>query len=146
MLTTDTTESGLERLICTALAGHACDPSDGTDAAAPRSASGGAGWSGGRPVVKAFNKLFGNIPWEDADRVRQLITETSPSRVAEDAAFQNALRNSDEQNARVEHANVLQRVMKDEMKLFKEFTDSEGFKCWMVDTVYRLASGRAAAR
>ena len=101
-------------------------------------------------IVKAFNALFGNIPWEDADRVRQLITETIPARVAEDAAFQNALRNSDEQNARVEHANVLQRVMtsvmKDDMKLYQQFTDNEGFKRWMVDAVYELASGRAGAR
>ncbi len=28
-MTTDTTERGLERLICTALAGHPCDPPGG---------------------------------------------------------------------------------------------------------------------
>ena len=118
-----------------------------------------AGGGGHRPepemdrlsnIVKTFNELFGNIPWEDADRVRQLITETIPSRVAGDAAFQNALRNSDEQNARVEHAKVLQRVMtsvmQDDMKLFKQFTDNEGFKRWMVDAVYELASRQAGAR
>ena len=101
-------------------------------------------------IIKAFNDLFGNIPWEDADRVRQLITETIPARVAEDAAFQNALRNSDEQNARVEHGNVLKRVMtsvmKDDMKLYKQFTDNEGFKRWMVDAIYELASRRAVAQ
>ena len=101
-------------------------------------------------IVKAFNEHFGNIPWEDADRVRQLVTETIPSRVAEDAAFRNALQHSDEQNARVEHANVLQRVMtsvmKDDMKLYQQFTDNDGFKRWMVDTVYELASGQAGAR
>ena len=101
-------------------------------------------------IIKTFNDLFGNIAWEDADRVQELITETIPARVAEDAAFQNALRHSDEQNARVEHAKVLQRVMtsvmKDDMKLFKEFTDNESFKHWMANAVYDLASGRTEAQ
>ena len=30
------------------------------------------------------------LPWEDADRVTQLITETLPARVAADTAFRNA--------------------------------------------------------
>ena len=38
-------------------------------------------------ILKAFNELFGDIEWDDADRVRQLITETIPSRVAADTAF-----------------------------------------------------------
>ena len=47
---TDTSERGLERLICTALAGSACDP--GTvraDAVRERPAAYGAGWICGRP-------------------------------------------------------------------------------------------------
>ena len=39
-------------------------------------------------IIKAFNDLFGNIPWEDGDRVLQLITETIPSRVAQGHRFQ----------------------------------------------------------
>ena len=31
--------------------------------------------------------------WQDADRVRELIAESIPSRAAEDAAFRNAQRN-----------------------------------------------------
>ena len=46
---TDTSERGLERLICTALAGHSCEPpQDGRAAAAP-AAYGGVGWIGGSP-------------------------------------------------------------------------------------------------
>ena len=82
--------------------------------------------------------------------MKELITRAIPERVAEDAAFQNALRNSGEENARVEHVNVLRRVMtsvmKDDMKLFKQFTDDPGFKRWMVDTIYALASERATAQ
>ncbi|MFV2074306.1 MAG: hypothetical protein ACC742_16895, partial [Thermoanaerobaculales bacterium] len=49
-MTTDTTERGLERLICTALTGHACDPGAAiTDEARERPAVYGAGWIGGDP-------------------------------------------------------------------------------------------------
>ena len=45
---TDTTEQGLERLICTALAGHPCDPPPVQSAKPNRQpAHGGVGWSGG---------------------------------------------------------------------------------------------------
>ena len=48
-MTTDTSERGLERLICTALAGHACDPpKEGRMAEAP-AGYGGVGWTGGSP-------------------------------------------------------------------------------------------------
>ena len=107
---------------------------------------------GGRPepeidllsnILRVFNEHFGDIPWEDADRVRQLITETIPSRVADDRAFRNARRNSDEQNARIEHDRALLRVMtsvmKDDAELFKQFMDNDGFKRWMTDTVFALA-------
>ena len=53
-MTTDTSEKGLERLICTALTGHPCDPpsvSAGPTAASrhPGDAHGGSGWIGGSP-------------------------------------------------------------------------------------------------
>ena len=38
-------------------------------------------------IITTFNDLFGDIPWEDGDRVKELITETIPSRVAVDTAF-----------------------------------------------------------
>ena len=98
-------------------------------------------------ILHAFNDLFGDIPWQDGDRVRTLITETIPSRVAEDKAFKNARRNSDKANARIEHDHALSRVMtalmSDDGTLFKEFTDNEGFKRWMTDTVFGLAFEQA---
>ena len=94
-------------------------------------------------IIATFNDLFGDIVWEDSDRVRRLITEDIPSRVAMDAAFRNARENSDKENARIEHDRVLQRVMtavmKDDTELFKQFVDNEGFRRWMSDTVFELA-------
>ena len=49
-MTTDTSERGLERLICTALTGHPCDPPQESRAAEARLGyGGGAGWSDGNP-------------------------------------------------------------------------------------------------
>ena len=93
-------------------------------------------------IIKVFNDQFGNIPWTDADRVHRLITEDIPKRVAADAAYQNATKNSDKQNARIEHDKALARVMtavlKDDTELFKQFMDNDGFKRWLTDTVFGL--------
>ena len=47
MKASDTSERGLERLICTALAGHPCDPRKEGRAAEAPAGYGGVGWSGG---------------------------------------------------------------------------------------------------
>ncbi len=100
-------------------------------------------------ILRSFNEHFGDISWDDADRVHQLITETIPSRIAADSAFKNAQRNSDRENARIEHDRALQRVMtslmKDDTELFKQFMDNAGFKRWLTDTVFGLAYDRAGA-
>jgi type I restriction enzyme R subunit len=58
-------------------------------------------------------------------------------------------RNSDKQNARIEHDKALERVivalMKDDTQLFKEFQDNESFKKWLADTVFRLTYAGEAA-
>ena len=83
-----------------------------------------------------------NIPWTDADRVRKLITEEIPARVAADTAYQNARKYSDKQNARIEHDKALARVMtallQDDTELFKQFSDNESFRRWLTDTVFAL--------
>ncbi|HET7308189.1 MAG TPA: type I restriction endonuclease subunit R [Gammaproteobacteria bacterium] len=93
-------------------------------------------------IIKTFNDQFGNIRWTDADRVHKLITEDIPSRVAADMAYQNARKNSDKQNARVEHDKALARVMtavlNDDTELFKQFMDNESFRRWMTDTIFNL--------
>ena len=91
-------------------------------------------------ILKAFNDQFGNIEWQDTDRVQRLITEEIPARVAADEAYQNAQKNNDKQNARIEHDKALQRVMngliKDDTELFKQFSDNDSFKRWLTDTIF----------
>ena len=93
-------------------------------------------------ILTTFNDQFGHIHWEDEDRVRRLITEEIPAKVAEDTAYRNARENSDRQNARIEHDEALKRVMtavlNDDMQLFKQFTDNEGFRRWLTDNVFGL--------
>ena len=93
-------------------------------------------------ILKTFNDQFGNIDWTDTDRIHKLITETIPASVAADTAYQNAKRNSDKQNARIEHDKALARVMtavlKDDTELFKQFMDNESFRRWMTETVFDL--------
>jgi type I restriction enzyme R subunit len=93
-------------------------------------------------ILKTFNDQFGNIPWTDTDRVNRLITQEIPEKVAADSAFQNAKKNSDQQNARIEHDKALARVMaavlKDDTELFKQFSDNESFRKWLTDTVFAL--------
>jgi len=93
-------------------------------------------------ILKTFNDQFGNIKWSDADRVHQLITQDIPMRVAADTAYQNAKKNNDKQNARIEHDKALARVivslMKDDTELFKQFSDNPDFKRWLADMVFGL--------
>jgi len=95
-------------------------------------------------IITVFNYHFGDIPWEDVDRVRKLITEIIPALVVEDPAYSNAQKNSDKENAYIEFGKSLGRVMtsesmmKDDTELFKQFMDNEGFKHWMTDAVFEL--------
>lgn len=93
-------------------------------------------------IIRTFNDMFGNIKWSNDDRVQKMITEEIPARVLADPAYQNAKKNSDKQNARIEHDKALRRVMtavlKDDTELFKQFMDNESFRKWMADTVFGL--------
>lgn len=99
-------------------------------------------------ILQTFNDQFGNIEWTDADRVQRLITEEIPRKVAEDEAYQNAQKNNDPANARVEHDRALGRVMmavlKDDTELFKQFSDNDGFRRWLSDAVFQATYGKSA--
>jgi len=109
------------------------------------------GGGGGKPepeldylsnIVKAFNDQFGSIEWNDEDKIRKVITEEIPAKVAADKAYQNAKQNDDKQNARIEHDRALGRVMMellaDHTELFKQFSDNPGFKKWLSDTIFTM--------
>ncbi|WP_333839564.1 type I restriction endonuclease subunit R [Pelomicrobium sp.] len=91
-------------------------------------------------IIREFNDLFGNIEWHDADKIRKVVTEEIPARVAQDRAYQNAQAHSGRQNARLEHDRALHRVvlelLDDHTELFKQFSDNPDFKRWLADMVF----------
>lgn len=91
-------------------------------------------------IIKTFNEQFGNIAWKDGDKIREVIAKELPTRVAADKAYQNAIKQSDRQNARVEHDKALRRVildlLSDHTELFKQFSDNPSFKRWLADSIF----------
>ena len=91
-------------------------------------------------IVKDFNERFGNIEWKDKDKIEKVISEELPFKVASDGAYQNAMANSDEQNARIEHDKALERAMTDlladQTELFKQFSDNESFRQWLSAIIF----------
>ena len=62
-------------------------------------------------IIREFNDRFGNIEWKNPDKIRKVVSEELPAKVAGDRAYQNAMANSDQQNARIEHDKALERAM-----------------------------------
>jgi type I restriction enzyme R subunit len=93
-------------------------------------------------ILKSFNDQFGNITWSDGDRIRRMIVEEIPVKLAADVAYQNAQNNSDKQNARIEHDKALARVitdlLKDDTELFRQFFDNDSFRGWLADMMFNL--------
>lgn len=91
-------------------------------------------------IVREFNDHFGNIDWKDEDKIRKVIAEEIPAKVAADIAYQNAMKNSDKQNAKYEHDQALKRVIvdmfEDQTQLYREFSDNPRFKKWLSDTIF----------
>ena len=99
-------------------------------------------------ILKIFNELFGDIEWKDADKIGKVITEELPERVASDKAYQNAMRNSDQQNAQIEHDQALQRavieLLSDHTELFKQFSDNASFRKWLSETIFTVTYHQGA--
>ena len=91
-------------------------------------------------IIKDFNERFGNIEWKDQDKIEKVISEELPFKVASDRAYQNAMANSDEQNARIEHDKALERAMTDLLadhtELFKQFSDNDSFSRWLSEIIF----------
>ena len=70
-------------------------------------------------------------------------------KVAADRAFQNAVANSGEQNARIEHDKALEGAiierLSDHTELFKQFSDNESFRKWLSEMVFAMTYSKAMA-
>lgn len=93
-------------------------------------------------IVSEFNDMFGNINWKDEENVRHQVTEVIPAMVSKNESYQNAMRNSDEESAKLESERALQQVifsiMADNMEIFKQYQDNPAFKKWLADMVFNM--------
>ena len=91
-------------------------------------------------IIREFNDRFGNIEWKNQDKIEKVIAEELPAKVAGDRAYQNAMANSDQQNARIEHDKALERAMADyvadPIELFKQFSDNDSFRRWLSEMIF----------
>ena len=92
-------------------------------------------------IILDFNDMLGNVKWNDADNVQRQIL-VIPEMVTKDKKYLNAMKNSDEQEARTESERALQAVifsiMAGNMELFKQYQDNPSFKKWLSDLVFNL--------
>lgn len=92
-------------------------------------------------IISEFNDMFGNVEWKEPDHARRQILEI-PAMVSKDEKYQNAMKNSDEQSARLESERALQHVifaiMADNMEIFKQYQDNPSFRKWLSDRVFYL--------
>ena len=111
------------------------------------------GGNGGDPerdrlsnILRTFNDLFGNIPWQDRDRIGRIVSSEIPSKLGEDEPFRNAMDNSDPVSAQVEADAAVRRIvfafMKDDMELFKQFSDNDSFREWVTRTAFDANFGK----
>ena len=100
-------------------------------------------------IIREFNDRFGNIEWKDPDKIKRVVSEELPAKVAGDRAYQNAMANSDQQNARIEHDKALERAMTeyvaDPIELFKQFSDNDSFRRWLSEMVFAATYNETAA-
>jgi len=93
-------------------------------------------------ILKSFNEQFGT-QFDDGDRILRRIREDIAPKVAADAAFQNAKENTPH-TARLAHDQALGKVMqvllKDDTKVYKQFVENELFRRFVGDMVYQMTS------
>lgn len=92
-------------------------------------------------IIATFHDMFGNIPWKDEDQVKRHIAAI-PEIVSKNKDYQNAMKNSDKQNAKIASQQALNsavlNMMTDNMELYKQFNDNDSFNKWLSDMVFTL--------
>ena len=100
-------------------------------------------------ILQQFNDLFGNVDWDDADRIRERITTEIPDKVLADEDYANAQADNDIENAKLALDEALRKVMqamlRDETQLYKQYADNADFRAWLTGVVFKSTYGKKAA-
>ena len=93
-------------------------------------------------ILKTFNDNFGTL-FTDGDRVAKRIREDIASKVAANAAYQNAKENTPH-TARMAHDQALGKAMqillKEDTQIYKLFVENDSFRRTVGDMVYAMTS------
>lgn len=93
-------------------------------------------------ILDEFNQIYGAIDWQYPNDVRQQILEL-PQLLAQNEAFSNAARFSDEDTAQMECNSALQdiiiRNMAAQSELSRYFLENEQFRSFLTDRVFGQA-------
>ena len=94
-------------------------------------------------VIRDFNERFGATEFRDQDRVTRFLFEELPQRISANDRVQNALRNSDTQNARIEHNRAvddeLLGSLSDHTDLYALYNTDKAFKDWLQNRLFEVA-------
>lgn len=94
-------------------------------------------------VVREFNERFGATDFRDQDRVTRFLFEELPEKIGANGRVQNALRNSDTQNARIEHDRAvddeLLGSLADHTDLYALYNTDKAFKAWLQERLFAAA-------
>jgi len=100
-------------------------------------------------VVREFNERFGATDFRDQDRVTRFLFEELPEKIGANGRVQNAIRNSDTQNARIEHDRAvddeLLGSLSDHTDLYALYNTDRAFKAWLQDRLFQVASNSSSA-
>jgi type I restriction enzyme R subunit len=91
-------------------------------------------------LVKEFNERFGTN-FTNEDKVKKL-TDDLMTDVAQDAEFENAFRNTDEQNARLTFEKVMKEKINDYFEtnfdFYKAFNDNKEFQDYFINKMFEI--------
>ena len=98
-------------------------------------------------IIATFHDIWGNCDWTDEDRIKKQVADL-PDIVAQDEAYQNAMKHSDAQNARDESDRATREAIfksiTSGMELYTAFQDdmrnknNQSFQKWLLDFVFMM--------
>ena len=93
-------------------------------------------------IIEAFNERFGDIEWEDMDKVRKILTEDIPNDLKANSDTMQTIQNSDPQNAKIASDRKLTEFMEallfTHTEIFKKFTGDSDFKRQYEDFIFDI--------
>ena len=83
-------------------------------------------------IIETFNQRFGDIEWEDSDKVRKILSEEIPNDLKANSDTIQTIQTSDQQNAKIASdrklAEFMQKLLFTHTEIYKKFTDDPDFK------------------